>query len=166
MGGKRVQKKGVVASIGFYHLTTGRAQDVLPGLLAKTLEAGKRALVALPPEWTDRVSETIWSRPPDGWLAHGVAGRDDEDAALCPVWLAASDAEPPNGAHYFFYLGETSPSEAVLADEGTERLFLLFDGLNAGELDHARRHWKAWKGSGHQLDYFKQQAGGSWEKQG
>lgn len=149
--------------IDFYHITQQSLLEVVPILLRKTREAGKRARMVMPRPLISDISEALWSRPPEGWLPHGVAGRDDEDALLCPIWLVADeeveDAEA--GAYpYQFYLNGVRPSELVLAKPEVERLCILFK--EEAHVGMAREFWRAWRDADHELHYWQQNASGGW----
>ena len=86
----------MATEVNFYHLTRSSLEDALPRLLAKTLQAGERAVVMLgSPERVDALNTHLWTYDPNGFLPHGAA-RDGE-ADRQPVWLTHLD-ENPNGA--------------------------------------------------------------------
>lgn len=170
--------------IDFYHITQQSVLDVLPRLLVKTEEANKRALLVMPEAWLSQVSDALWSKPPNGWLPHGVAGADEADAELCRIWLATSDAAAVGGDDYpyVFYLQGSSPSESVLgkspasesseaseskkhqsATTTTERVFILFK--DEAHVKAARESWRGWKAAGYALRYWQQNANGGWQNQ-
>jgi len=45
-----------------------------------------------------------------------------------------------------------------------ERVFVLFDGNNAEDLDAARRQWKDFRDAGHDLSYWQQDDAGRWSQ--
>ena len=49
--------------------------------------------------------------------------------------------------------------------DGYARALILFDGRDDGQLKQARDQWKALKGGGAPLSYWKQSPEGRWEKQ-
>jgi DNA polymerase-3 subunit chi len=49
--------------------------------------------------------------------------------------------------------------------DGYARALILFDGKDEGQLTLARDQWKALKGRGTALSYWKQSPEGRWEKQ-
>lgn len=143
-----------MTELGFYHLTRTAAEAALPKLLARTLEAGSRALVVAPDEARlSSVSAALWADA--AWLPHG---QPDQHAALQPI-LLATRVEPLNGATFLFLL-----DGATAAPEAFARVFDLFDGNDDAAVAAARARWAAAKDSGHALTYWKQTASG-WEKQ-
>jgi DNA polymerase-3 subunit chi len=143
-----------MTELGFYHLTRTAAEAALPKLLARTLDAGARALVVAPEEVRlASVSTALWADA--AWLPHGTP---DQHALLQPI-LLSTRAEPVNGATFLFLL-----DGATAAPEAFARVFDLFDGNDEASVAAARARWAAAKQAGHALTYWKQTASG-WEKQ-
>lgn len=145
-----------MTDIAFYHLQKSPLETVLPVLLQKTLEAGKRAVVVAGSE--DRVealNAALWSAQPDGWLPHGSS--KDGHAEDQPIWLTASH-ENPNQATFLFL------ADGVAAEgfDGFERAFDLFDGNDDQSLQAARERWKSLKETDHALTYWQQDDNGRW----
>ena len=46
--------------------------------------------------------------------------------------------------------------------DGSDRVFVLFDGNDDAALSVARGQWKALKGEGHALSYWQQDDAGRW----
>ena len=162
-----------MTDIAFYHMTASEAQDALPQLLNKTVAAGKKAVVASRPDHISTLSSALWSyghvqggqgRPSYGgegsWLAHGIAGKDDDDADLCPIWFAGEQDHNPISAEFSFYLDGVNPEQAARFD----RVFILFNGLDDHAVTTARAQWKSLRGDGHQLSYWTQDDRGAWKK--
>lgn len=148
----------MATEVNFYHLTTSSLEQALPRLLAKTLQAGQRAVVMLgSPERVDALNNHLWAFDPDSFLPHG--SERDGDAARQPIWLTHRD-ENPNGARFLF-LADRASSEQVAA---FERCFELFDGRDDAAVTESRERWKAYKAAGHAVSYFQQTAAGGWEK--
>lgn len=162
-----------MAEIAFYQLQSRSAQEVLPRLLQKTRAAEKTARVIAPDHLASDISSAIWSYQPDSWLPHGIAGRDDEDQALCPIWIADHDApDSPDAADkdkasdFYFYLAGRMPSDDVVtgANAPAPRIFILFDGKDDALLNSARDAWKEWKKQGHALSYYQHDSTQGWVK--
>lgn len=148
----------MATEVNFYHLTVSSLEEALPRLLAKTLQAGERAVVMLgSPERVDALNTHLWTFDPGSFLPHG-SGRDG-DAARQPIWLTHVD-ENPNGAKFLF-LADRAASERV---EGFARCFELFDGRDDAAVSESRARWKAYKAAGHTVAYFQQTESGGWEK--
>lgn len=151
-----------MTEIAFYHLEKLPLERVLPKLLEKTLAADKRALVLTGSEGrAEALAGQLWTYEESSWLPHGTA-RDGSPEDQ-PVWLAADDTNPtsnPNGAQFLF-LTDGATSDGV---GDFERCFELFDGGDADAVEAARGRWKTYKDEGHDLTYWRQDAGGRWEK--
>ena len=147
----------------FYHLERARLENVLPGLLEKTLARGWRAVVrtgaADAVAWLD---ETLWTYRDDSFLPHS-ADADPAVAATQPVWLTTG-RERPNGAEVLFLVdgAELDPEEAG----EYLRCVLIFNGADEEALGGAREAWKRLRGGDHAATYWRQSAEGRWEKQG
>jgi len=149
-----------MAAVAFYHLTRHGADEALSPLLVKTMAAGKRAVVCCDEARLGQFSTAIWSRQPESWLPHGVAGKDDEDAGICPIWLTGDVSANPNDATFFFFLDGQTPQ---LTDQA-ERAFVLFDGHLEAAVAEARAQWKTLKEAGHELSYWQQEDTGRWSQ--
>jgi DNA polymerase III subunit chi len=146
----------VLSEIGFYHLTRSDLRHALPQLLARTLAAGKRALVLCPDANTvTALDESLWQAD-DPWLPHGSAA--DGDAGLQPIWLATEEAAP-NAAQFLFLVNGATSARL----DAFERVFDIFDGNDAAALGAARERWSAGQAAGHTLTYWQQTPRG-WEK--
>jgi DNA polymerase-3 subunit chi len=141
--------------VDFYQLSQSSAEEALPALAAKMLEAEQRALVvSADVDQLDRISEALWAAK-DQFLAHAPAGGPHDERQ--PILLSDS-LEAANGARYL-----------ALADglwrEGAdqfERVFLLFD---ASTIDDARAIWRALDGrDGLERNYWRQLSRTKWEK--
>ena len=149
-----------MASVDFYHLTHSTAAEALPFLLSRTMEAGRKAMVCCPKERFNPVSTAIWSGRQDSWLPHGIQGRDEEDAGLCPIWITDDASDNRNGSSFWFFLGGVEP----LAQDPAERVFVLFEARDESAVAAARAQWKALQGGGHELGYLQQDESGRWSK--
>ncbi|NBB51614.1 DNA polymerase III subunit chi [Rhizobium sp. CRIBSB] len=148
----------MAAEVWFYHLERSSLDEVLPGLLDRSRERGWRALVRIAD--ADRMGDIdahLWTYRDDSFLAHGRA--DAPNADRQPI-LLSQDGENRNGAQALFIVdgSETGPTEAY------ERCFIIFDGRDDQALTGARERWKALKGLGANLAYWKQSPEGRWEK--
>lgn len=131
-------------------------RQALPQLLARTLAAGKRALVLCPDADTvTALDQSLWQAD-EPWLPHGSAA--DGDADLQPIWLATDDTGANAAQFLFLVYGATS---ARL--DAFERVFDMFDGNDVAAVDAARRRWTADKAAGHGLTYWQQTPRG-WER--
>ena len=76
-----------MAELWFYHLEHTSLDQVLPGLLTKTLERGWRARVEVgSTERAEALSAQLWTYRDDAFLPHGTAA--DGHAEAQPILLA------------------------------------------------------------------------------
>jgi DNA polymerase III subunit chi len=147
----------------FYHLERRGLEDVLPGLIEKTLERGWRALIrAESAERAEAVDTLLWTYDEASFLPHAQQG--DGDSARQTVLIAVEETNA-NAANVLFLVGGASPP-AWDRDDGFTRIVLLFDGRDPAMLGAARAAWKDAKAAGHDVTYWKEQPTGRFEKQG
>ena len=149
-----------MAAVAFYHLTASTAGEALPQLVGKTLAAEKNALICCDKGQMMPLSTALWSHGEGSWLPHGLEGQDDDDAALCPVWITTSATTNPNQAAFVFFVNAASLDGLTNCERG----FVLFDGGDDAAVTTARGQWKSLRADGHELSYWTQDAGGAWAK--
>jgi DNA polymerase-3 subunit chi len=138
--------------VDFYQLSRDPAELVLPALAQGTLKAGERMLVVSEDEGQlTRISDALWTKVPESFLAHGMAGGEHD--ARQPI-LLSQEPVPANGARYL-----------ALADgmwrefDSVTRVFLLFP---PERIDDARGTWRMLgKREGVERKYWRQE-GGKW----
>jgi len=142
--------------VDFYQLSRDPAELVLPRLAQGTLAAGERLLVVSEDEGQlGRISEALWTRLPESFLAHGTAGGEHD--ARQPILLSAA-AEPANGARYLA-LADGVWREMAEGFDSPVRVFLLFP---PERIDDARGCWRMLgKREGVERKYWRQE-GGKW----
>ncbi len=146
--------------IWFYHLQHQPLERALPALIERWRAAGARIVVqATSEERLDALDEALWTYDDASFLAHGRAR--DGDAEMQPVYLT-TDADNPNGANLRVLVEGAEVADSL--DAEYERVALLFDGNDADQLEAARQQWKRLKDKGVALTYWRQDAGGRWEK--
>ena len=147
-----------MTDVAFYHLQLSPLEAVLPKLLEKTLQAGKRAVVlAASGERVEALASHLWTYDAASWLPHGTA--QDGSADEQPVWLTDKD-ENLNRADFLFLTdGADSARVAVF-----ERCFDLFDGNDPAAVAAARERWQARRADGHVVTYWQQTERGGWER--
>lgn len=148
-----------MSEIRFYHLRTIALERALPQLLEKVLARGDRAVVmAGSPERVAALDDALWTYDDRAFLPHGTAR--DGFAEEQPVWLT-TQPENPNGAKVLVL------ADGAVADVAAWPMVLeIFDGNSEDAVAAARERWKAHKGAGHALTYWKQDDQGKWEKAG
>jgi DNA polymerase-3 subunit chi len=148
----------------FYHLERRSLDDVLPGLIERTLERGWRALIKA--DSADRASSLdtlLWTYDDQTFLPHAQVG--DGDAKRQPVLITTED-ENANAANVLFLVGGAEPPAWNGAEANAlTRIVLMFDGRDADSLTRARAAWKEAKAAGHDATYWKEMPTGKFEKQ-
>lgn len=152
-----------MTEIWFYHLQRQSLENVLPGLIEKSLEKGWRVAVqARSEERLEALDHWLWTYSDASFLAHGRAR--DGDGELQPVYLSIG-AENPNGARLRFFVEGALMAEVLSQPDGAYiRAIAVFDGNNEDELALARAQWKQLKDLGFALTYWQQSDTGRWEK--
>ena len=148
----------------FYHLERRALEDVLPGLLEKSLGRGWRAVIKTDSsERSDALDNLLWTYDDQSFLPHAQSG--DGEAKLQKVLITVED-ENPNDAEILFCVGGAAPSNwSTAAFTALARVVMLFDGRDAAMLDSARAAWKKAKDAGHDVTYWKETPSGKFEKQ-
>ncbi len=146
----------------FYHLERRSLEDVLPGLVEKSLQRGWRAAIKTDlSERSDALDTLLWTYDDQCFLPHAQLG--DGEAADQPVLITVEDGNP-NLAQIFFYVGGALPADWS-GLSGLARVVLLFDGRDAQALAGARAAWKDARAAGHDVTYWKETPNGKFEKQ-
>ena len=153
---------GAATEVWFYHLAGGDRFAAVAALAGKARARGWRVAVQSgEPERIEPLDQYLWTFAPDSFLAHGTEADGDHD--LQPVLIQAGP-ENRNGAAMRLLVARAPIAEA-LAASAYERAILLFDGADELELADARAQWKALKGAGHALAYWRQdEADGGWRR--
>jgi len=148
----------------FYHLERRALEDVLPGLVEKSLSRDWRAVIKTDSsERSDALDNLLWTYDDQSFLAHAQSG--DGEASRQPVLITVED-ENPNSAQILFCVGGASPADWGAAPLlQLARVVMLFDGRDAAMLDQARSAWKDAKAAGHDVTYWKESPSGKFEKQ-
>jgi DNA polymerase-3 subunit chi len=142
--------------VDFYQLSQSSAEEALPALAVKMLEAGARVLVVSADDvQLARISEALWAAK-EQFLAHAPAGGPHD--ARQPI-LLSDRLDAANGATYLA-LADGQWREGA---DGFERVFLLFDGTS---IEQARATWRMLDGrDGLERNYWRQEDG-RWTKAG
>lgn len=147
----------------FYHLERRSLEDVLPGLVEKSLQRGWRAGIRTDSaERSDALDTLLWTYDEQSFLPHAQSG--DGDDARQPVLISVEEGNP-NSANILFYVGGAQPRDWPSLN-GLARVVMLFDGRDAEALASARAAWKEAKAAGHDVTYWKESPSGKFEKQG
>jgi DNA polymerase-3 subunit chi len=146
----------------FYHLERRSLEEILPGLVEKSLARGWRAAIKTDTsERSDALDSLLWTYDDQSFLAHAQLG--DGEAAGQPVLISVEEGNP-NSAQIFFYVGGALPGDwKNLSD--LARVVLMFDGRDGAALAAARGAWKDATAAGHDVTYWKETPSGKFEKQ-
>ena len=140
-----------MSEVLFYHLERRTLDDVLPGLVEKTLERGWRALIRA--ESADRagaIDALLWTYDDQSFLPHAQLG--DGEAMDQPVLITVEDGNPNAAQLLFLVGGARAPAWDDDATKALARIVLLFDGrdpealhsgargVERGESGEPRRH--------------------------
>ena len=146
-----------MTEIRFYHLEHQSLDQVLPALLTKALEQGKRVVIkAINEKEVERLNDHLWTYHPDSFMPHG--SKKDGYETDQPVWLTTSD-ENPNGASVLILTQGTESNMHSAYSLCCEML----DGHDTETVTQARTRWQTYKDSGHTVTYW-QQGDKGWEK--
>ena len=147
-----------MTEIRFYHLQRQSEAQVLPLLLGKAYEGGRKIVVKLADERSvKQMNEHLWTYAPNSFLPHG--SKADGSAEDQPVWLTDAD-ENPNGADVLI-LGNGVEAE----NQGDFDLCCeMLDGNNPEAVKAARERWKSYKEKGYNVTYWQQTDRGGWEQ--
>ena len=118
--------------VDFYQLSRDPAEGALPLIARATLAAGERLLVVSGDDaQLLRISDALWAKLPESFLAHGLAGSPEQERQ--PI-LLSDQTGAANGARYIAMTDGVWRGQA----DGFARAFLLFDDVS---LDNARATW-------------------------
>ena len=148
----------------FYHLERRSLDDVLPGLIERTLERGWRAVIKTESaERADAIDNLLWTFSERSFLPHAQTG--DGEAARQPVLITMEEANL-NGANVLFLVGGAEPSDwSHEPISSFMRVVLLFDGRDETSLARARSAWKGAREASCDVTYWKESVSGKWERQ-
>lgn len=151
---------GETTEVLFYQLGRQPLDNVLPGLLEKTLERGWRAVVqAGSPERAEALDALLWTYSEESFLPHGAAS--DGHASRQPIYLTAAE-DNPNAASVRFLVDGADCADLA----AYRRVVYLFDGQDEDARARARERWKTAKAQGFAVTYWLQNERGRWEKKG
>ncbi|NBE08377.1 DNA polymerase III subunit chi [Paragemmobacter ruber] len=142
----------------FYHLTRSSVEETLVMLLPRAVAQGWRVMLRGGDRAALEALDTrLWTLESLPFLPHGMEGGPHD--ADQPVLIGQGAIT--NGAQGLFLIdgAATGPAEA----RPLERVWLLFDGNDGGQLSAARQKWKALTEAGLAAQYWSEESG-RWEK--
>ena len=141
----------------FYHLTRQPLEVALLALLEKASGSGWRIEVrGTSLERMEWLNDKLWLGPEDGFLAHGLAGSDND---LHQPIILTTNAE--SGCQCIM-----SVDGAIIEGQevnNSQRVCILFDGLNETAMQNARGEWKTLTEAGCAAQYWSEESG-RWQK--
>lgn len=142
----------------FYHLTRSPAEQLLPVLIGKSLQAGWRVeLRGTDPTRMQRLDDHLWRV--EGFLPHGLAGGPHDPRQL--VLLTVAGQAAANTPSCLMALDGVQVDPAECTD--LERCCIIFDGGDQAATARARDQWKALIGAGVTAEYWSEESG-RWER--
>lgn len=142
----------------FYQLLRQPLEQVLPGLLERSLERGWRCIVQAGGEERVRaLDDILWTYSEESFLPHGTDADEPEGQPI----LITTHSLNPNGAKARFLVDRASLPDDLTA---YERIVLMFDGNDDEALQSARNDWKTVKAAGVSATFWQQNEQGRWEK--
>jgi DNA polymerase III subunit chi len=149
-----------MTEILFYQLKGQRLEQVLPGLLLRSLERGWRVVVqATSEERIEALDAHLWTWRDDAFLPHGTWR--EPDVAEQPVVLTPNGHNPNRAAVRFLVEGAELPDDPATY----QRLVLVFDGDDPDALSNARERWVKVKKDGFDVTYWQVDENGRWQQQ-
>lgn len=144
--------------VDFYHLETQTLDQVLPKLVEKAFETGKRIKIKVgTEERVEFINSLLWTYNETSFIPHGSS--KDGFAEMQPIWLTSNDKNPGNAEILFLVDGANPDTENAF-----ERTINIFDGNDPTSLSQAREYWKSLKSDNIESTYWKQTSSGRWEK--
>ncbi len=149
-----------MSRIDFYHLQNQTLEDVLPKLLEKAYETGKKIKVKIgTEERVEFINSLLWTYNDEAFIPHG--SKKDGFAAEQPIWLTNEDNNPNDAQMLFLVDGATVSLDEI---KDYERIFNIFDGNVQMALEQARNFWKELKSAEQELYYWQQSSNGAWQQ--
>ena len=144
-----------MTEIDLYELDRTPLERVLPKLLERVVERGKRAVVmAGSAERVTYLNNHLWTYAQRSFLPHGAA--EDGFAADQPIYLTSAD-ENPGGASVLLLLdGQISSN--------INEFYRCFEIFSEDDAAGARGRADAHRAAGHTVTYWRQSEAGGWEK--
>lgn len=142
----------------FYHLTRSPAEQLLPVLIGKSLQAGWRVeLRGTDPARMQRLDDHLWRG--EGFLPHGLAGGPHDPRQ--PVLLTVAGQAAANTPSCLMALDGVQVDPGECTD--LQRCCIIFDGGDQAATARARDQWKALTGAGVTAEYWSEESG-RWER--
>lgn len=149
MNGNAATGGGVVV---FYHLTRSPAASTLRAILPRALLEGWRVLLRGDQAVLAELDAKLWEGEEAYFLPHGITGgAQDADQ---PILLGNI---PSAGFDALALVGSTSLDMAEAA--ALQRVWVLFDASDEGQVTAARALWKSVSAAGLHAQYHSEESG-------
>lgn len=150
-----------MVEISFYHHQIKSVEETLPKLLERSLARGWRVVLqATSLKRLDGLDQRLWAYAQESFLPHGTSR--DPSPETQPIYLTCG-GDNPNDADVRFFVEGAQIAPILESDAAPKlRAVLLFEDRNPDELADARAQWKALRGPGRTLIYWRQAEGGGW----
>lgn len=149
-----------MSRVDFYHLQNQTLENVLPKLLEKAYETGKKIKIKVGnEERVEFLNSLLWTYNDQSFIPHG--SKKDGFGDRQPIWLSAGDDNPNQSAMLFLVDGAKIDLGII---ENFERVFNIFDGNSETAVNQARSFWKELKTSGAEIFYWQQDGSGRWKQ--
>ena len=147
-----------MTEIDLHELGRAPLERVLPKLLERILERGKRAVImAGSEERVEYLDGYLWTYTQRSFLPHGSAS--DGFASEQPIALTCTDENPNAAAVLLLLDGQTSSNINTF-----ERCLEIFDGGDTALVEAARARTESHRAAGHTVTYWRQRESGGWDK--
>lgn len=142
----------MMATVLFYHLTQSPAASTLQAILPRALQAGWRVLLRGDKVVLGELDAKLWEGEAISFLPHGLAGgAQDADQ---PILLGNI---PSAGFDALALVGSTQLDMAEAA--ALQRVWVLFDASDDGQMTAARALWKTVNSAGLHAQYWSEESG-------
>lgn len=149
-----------MSRVDFYHLQNQTLENVLPKLLEKAYETGKKVKIKIGnEERVEFINTFLWTFDEQSFIPHG--SRKDGFGEMQPIWLSTADDNPNEATLLFLVDGAKVDLDILLQ---YERVFNIFDGNSETAVNEARTFWKELKNAGEEIYYWQQDDSGRWKQ--
>lgn len=149
-----------MSRVDFYHLQNQTLENVLPKLLEKAYETGKKIKIKVGnEERVEFLNSLLWTYNDQSFIPHG--SKKDGFGDRQPIWLSAGE-DNPNQSTMLFLVDGAKIDLGLL--KNFERVFNIFDGNSETAVNQARSFWKELKTSGAEIFYWQQDDFGRWKQ--
>lgn len=148
------------AEVSIYQLTTHPLDKVLPKILEKVYDGGRRALVVTDTvEHMQGLNIALWTYSPGAFLPHAMEGNKAYDPADNPIWISLDTHNKNEASVLVLTYGKQSEDLSSF-----DRCVDIFDGNDLVALASAQQRCEEYQKRGHAVVYWKQALNGNWDQ--